>query len=50
MIDKQKIYDATHGGLDVFAYLWEDAKRIINNGETTKAFKIRMDERTAAPT
>ena len=48
MIDKQKIYDATHGGLDVFAYLWEDAKRIINNGETTKAFKIRMDERTGS--
>ena len=48
MIDKQKIYDATHGGLDVFAYLWPDARRIINNGETTKAFKIRMDERTGS--
>ncbi|MCR4835393.1 MAG: hypothetical protein K5899_03290, partial [Bacteroidaceae bacterium] len=48
MIDKQKIYDATHGGLDVFAYLWDDAKRIINKGETTKAFKIRTDERTGS--
>ncbi|MBQ6203628.1 MAG: hypothetical protein IJK46_05985 [Prevotella sp.] len=48
MIDKQKIYDATNGGLDVFAYLWDDARRIISKGETTKAFKIRMDERTGS--
>ena len=48
MIDKQKIYEATNGGLDVFAYLWDDARRIINNGDTTKAFKIRPDERTGS--
>jgi len=48
MIDKSKIYAATNGGLDVFAFLWPDAKRIIAKGETNKAFKIRLDERTGS--
>ena len=46
MIDKQKIYDATDGGLDVFAHLWADARRVINSGDRSKAFKIRDEERT----
>ena len=48
MIDKQKIYNATSGGLDVFAYLWPDARRVIAKGDTSKAFKIRPDERTGS--
>lgn len=48
MIDKQKIYNATSGGLDVFAYLWPDARRVIAKGDTSKTFKIRPDERTGS--
>ena len=48
MIDKTKIYDATHGGLDVFGYLWPDCRHIISSGNLTKPFKIRQDERTGS--
>ena len=48
MIKKETIYQATNGGLDVFRILWSDAKRIIDNGEYHKSFKIRPDERTGS--
>lgn len=48
MINKETIYKATNGGLDVFRLLWDDAKRLIDNGDYNKNFKIRPDERTGS--
>ena len=48
MIKKEEIYFHTRGGLDVFRLLWDDAARVIDNGDLTKPFKRRQDERTAS--
>ncbi len=46
MVTKEQLYDATSKGLDIIAYLYKDARRVIDSGNTTKPFKIREADKT----
>ena len=45
---KQKIFDATNGGLDIILYYYPQAREVVEG--RAKHFKMRAAERTASTT